>query len=148
MSRDLQLIQRESEGRDYEKPWTPHPIDVIAAVFFISYVGCGSLIYVSAEDWSWWSSIYFCIITLSTVGYGDMTPESDYMKLFTILYVYIAFFFYATIIGSLIGRRTSDPMVNDDLPRKKISGSWPEVPIEGGPSKPVQNRECILQYRE
>jgi len=148
MSRDLQLTQRESEGRDYEKPWTPRPIDVIAGLFIISYVGCGSLVYISAENWSWWSSIYFCIITLSTVGYGDMTPESDWMKLFTILYVYIAFFFYATIIGSLIGSRTSDPMVNDDLSSKKISRSWPEVPIEGGGSKHVQNLESISPYRE
>jgi len=148
MSSDLQLIQRENEGRGYEKPWTPRPIDVIAAVFFISYIGCGSLIYISVEDWSYWSSTYFCIITLSTVGYGDMKPESDSIKLFTILYVYIAFFFYATIIGSLIGRRTSDPLVNDDLPTKKTSSSWPEAPIDGGPLKPVQNLVSISQYRE
>jgi len=138
MSSDQELLRQSSAEEEYEEPWSPRLIDVVAPVFFIIYVGFGSLIYTWAEDWSSWSSIYFCVITLSTVGYGDMTPSSDSMKMFTLLYVYCGLFFFATIIGSLVGRRTEQEDGRDILDTEKNVNSWPKVPIDGGPPKPVR----------
>lgn len=148
MSSDLKLIERESEDDDYEEPWTPRLIDVVAPVFFISYVGFGSLIYTWAEDWSSWSSIWFCIITLSTVGYGDMTPSTDWMKMFTLLYVYGGLFFFATVMGSRIGRSQENQVVNGDLWEDIDRTGWPEVPIDGGLRKPVRTPRVVSLYRQ
>ena len=35
-------------------------------------IGVGSVFYHFIENWSWIDSIYFSVITLTTVGYGDL----------------------------------------------------------------------------
>ena len=32
-------------------------------------------------------AIYFCVVTLGTVGYGDITPTTDVGKIFTVFYI-------------------------------------------------------------
>ena len=33
------------------------------------------------------ASLYFCAMSLATVGFGDLVPETDVAKLFTVVYV-------------------------------------------------------------
>jgi voltage-gated potassium channel len=47
----------------------------------------GTVFYHSVEGWNWLDSLYFCVITLATVGYGDLTPVTPYGKVFTIIYI-------------------------------------------------------------
>jgi TRAP-type C4-dicarboxylate transport system permease small subunit len=56
----------------------------------------GSIFYHYYEGWSWVDSIYFCFISLTTVGYGDFAPTTDVSKLFTIIYI-------ANGLGALVG---------------------------------------------
>lgn len=39
------------------------------------------------EGWNLIDSLYFSVITLATVGYGDFVPTTPIARLFTILYV-------------------------------------------------------------
>ncbi len=52
-----------------------------------SIVVIGALVYRYLEEWSWIDAFYFSIITLTTVGYGDFSPQTDAGKLFTIFYI-------------------------------------------------------------
>ena len=47
----------------------------------------GTVVYHSLEGWGWIDSLYFSTITLTTVGYGDFSPQTDGGKLFTIFYI-------------------------------------------------------------
>jgi len=147
MSSDLELMQQQIEEKD-EKPWMLRPIDVIAPIFFLGYVGVGSFIYMRVENWSSWSSIYFSVITLSTVGYGDLTPKTGWMRIFTLFYVYGGLIFYATVIGSIVGRRKPQPEDKNNFYSGKDESSWPEVPIKGGPLVPAKTPLLMSLYRQ
>lgn len=50
-------------------------------------IGFGVVFYHMVEKLTWVDAIYFSVITLTTVGYGDITPQTDIGKLFTAGYV-------------------------------------------------------------
>ena len=53
----------------------------------LGFIAIGTLVYHFAEGWSWLDAYYFSVMTLSTVGYGDMTPSTQFTKIFTTVYV-------------------------------------------------------------
>ncbi len=58
-------------------------LPVVAGVLLLT----GTIFYWRFEDWSIIQSLYFCVVTLTTVGFGDLTPTSDGTQLFTIVYI-------------------------------------------------------------
>ncbi len=47
----------------------------------------GTVFYVLWEGWSVVDALYFCAMSLATVGYGDLVPHTDLGKIFTTVYV-------------------------------------------------------------
>ncbi|ARO15145.1 Ion channel family [Ketogulonicigenium robustum] len=66
----------------------------------------GTLFYHGVEGWSWVDSLYFSVMTISTIGTADMAPTTDFSKLFTIVYVFVGvgaiFALFALIARALI----------------------------------------------
>ena len=55
----------------------------------ILIVTVGSIVYHYLEGWNWVDSIYFSVITLTTIGFGDFAPTTPEGKIFTIFYILI-----------------------------------------------------------
>ncbi|MCL4473287.1 MAG: potassium channel family protein [Actinobacteria bacterium] len=53
----------------------------------VIFLGGGAIVYHALESWSWIGSLYFCVSSLTTVGYGDLLPTRDATRLFTIFYL-------------------------------------------------------------
>jgi voltage-gated potassium channel Kch len=64
-----------------------HAIFVI--VFFILSIIVGTYAYHSIEGWRYLDSTYFLVITATTIGYGDITPQTDLGKIITIFYSFV-----------------------------------------------------------
>ena len=60
------------------------------------FIVLGTIVYHDIEGWSWLDTLYFSLITLTTIGYGDFSPQTDLGKIFTLLYIVIG---VALILG-------------------------------------------------
>ena len=75
---------------------------ITAAALFMLFFG--TIFYHITEKLSWVDSWYFSVITLATVGYGDITPKTDIGKLFTTLYVLIGIGIIVAFTTTLVKR--------------------------------------------
>jgi len=82
---------------------------LLVVSFIIVLIG-GTFIYHEVEGWSYLDSTYFMVITATTIGYGDLSPQTDLGKIITMIYslVGIAFMFY---IISLISHQIFDKRI-------------------------------------
>lgn len=60
---------------------------IMLAVLFILTIG--TIFYHNVEGMTYLDALYFSVMTLATVGYGDLAPQTALGKLFTIIYVLI-----------------------------------------------------------
>jgi voltage-gated potassium channel len=68
-------------------------------------LGTGVVVYHSVEHLSWVDAYYFSVITLATVGYGDITPHTAAGKIFTTFYVLFGIGIITTFISLRMQRR-------------------------------------------
>lgn len=73
--------------------------DLLLTTLFV--ILFGTFFFHFVEGWSWLDSVYFCIITLTTVGYGDFTPLTDFGKIFNIVYIVIGVGLILTFIKTV-----------------------------------------------
>lgn len=74
-------------------------------------IGIASVFYHYVEGWGWIDCFYFSVVTISTLGYGDFTPQTAIGKLFTSVYVLCGlglFVTTATTIGDSIVSRARE----------------------------------------
>lgn len=77
----------------------------LLAMTLLALVG-GIIFYHFVEKLGWVDAFYFCVVTLATVGYGDITPKTDAGKIFTSFYILVG----VSIIGTFLSynlRRTA-----------------------------------------
>lgn len=68
-------------------------------------LGLGTWFYMRFEHWSLLDSLYFTVITLTTVGYGDIHPLTNIGKIFTMLYVLVGIAIFSAF-GFLLAERS------------------------------------------
>ncbi len=60
------------------------------AVFLVVLVfAVGALTYHAVEGWDWLTSVYFMSATMTTVGYGDVTPRTELGRMLTIVFIWV-----------------------------------------------------------
>lgn len=69
-------------------------------------LGTGTVYYHQAEGWSWVDALYFTVVTLTTIGYGDLHPTTPASKIFTIFFIFVGLGIISTFIVLLAERTT------------------------------------------
>ncbi len=62
-------------------------LPVVAAVLVLT----ATIFYWRFEDWTIIEALYFCVVTVTTVGYGDLAPTTAGTQIFTIVYILTGF---------------------------------------------------------
>jgi len=78
---------------------------VLAAVLTLTV---GTIFYRFTEGWSTLNSLYFCVTTLTTIGFGDYAPKTALGKIFTIIYVLIGLGILGAFIHALFEASARD----------------------------------------
>lgn len=60
-----------------------------AIITLLTLIGAGTWAFHSLESWTWAESFYFSVATLSTVGYGDIHPTSDYSRVIAAIFILV-----------------------------------------------------------
>jgi voltage-gated potassium channel len=97
---------------------------------FVVLLGGGSIFYKLVEGWSWVDSIYFTMVTLTTVGFGDLHPTKDLSKLFTVVFITVGVGFILAFLN-LIFKIAAE--------RRAINKGWGS---EGGHLGKQEQREA------
>lgn len=80
----------------------------------IALVAGATVVYHALEDWSWVDSLYFSVVAVTTVGFGDLTPTTDSSKLVTVVYVLVGISLIATYLNMRLKVREARRRGADD----------------------------------
>jgi hypothetical protein len=79
-----------------------------AAVFsLIEWLAPGSFLVASGAPINWQQLFYFSYVTLTTVGYGDITPQGFYAQSFAIFEAVIGVLYTVILLSRLVGLQSS-----------------------------------------
>ncbi|WP_144569222.1 potassium channel family protein [Bacillus pseudomycoides] len=68
--------------------WKDKEFQVLFVLTIITLLS-GTIFYSTVERLRTIDALYFSVVTLTTVGYGDFSPQTDFGKIFTIFYIFI-----------------------------------------------------------
>ena len=93
--------------------------DVLVPITILVFlVFAGGFVYSNIEGWRYFDSVYYTVVTITTIGYGDFAPSTDLGKFFTIIFVFLgigmAFYFF-----SLIGRYMFKKQLKKELAKSE-----------------------------
>ena len=69
---------------------------------FLCLLVFGAVGYIVIEGWSFMDSLYMTVITLATVGYGEVHEISPEGRLFTVILIFLGVGFFLYVVGNVI----------------------------------------------
>ena len=103
---------------------TARPVLLYAAFMIV----LGTLLFHWLEQWSYLDSLYFIIITVTTIGFGDLSPTTPLSKVLTIFFgingivLLLVFFDLIRQVRGMEAVNMAEKMAHSDLPRVQKLG--------------------------
>jgi len=101
-----------------------------AVILFGVYTLLGVLGFTYFEEQQSWTAIdafYFSMMTMSTVGYGDISPSNDASRGFTLFMIVIGVVFVFVEVANVVGSLTS-PITSKG--RALLEKAFPMIPVD------------------
>ena len=97
-----------------------HPRHQAFALAVVVVLVTGVVFYSLAEGWSPADSLYFTVIALSTIGFGDLAPTSTFSRLFTVFYAIVGVGLVGTLLHLVV--TSGQQAIKDKGPASGASG--------------------------
>lgn len=106
----------------------------------------GVLFYVLVEGWTFVDALYFCVTTLTTVGFGDPVPTTDLGKIFTVVFVLSGVGMFLAVLNS-IGKVAVQNQIKslDERARKRRGDGEPEAADQ--PDQPAGSGSALFSSK-
>jgi len=75
---------------------------IISVVLFFSLLALGAAGYMVIEGWPFMDALYMTVITLATVGYGEVHKISTAGRIFTVLLIFMGVGFFLYVVGNAV----------------------------------------------
>ena len=75
---------------------------IITVLIAVLLVAVGTAGYIVIEDWAVLDSLYMTVITLSTIGYGEVNPVSQPGRIFTLFLIVMGVGYFLYVIGNVV----------------------------------------------
>ena len=105
------------------------------SLMVLALLVAGTAFYTNVEGWEPLDALYFSVITLATVGYGDIVPRTPAGKIFTMVYLMLGI----GLIVAFADRLVRDKPASRDtaatagrvhgMVRPRIKRSWVRKPV-------------------
>lgn len=83
-------------GSAFKNPATSGLLVLTATIILTAAV-----FYWLVEGWSFLDAMFFSVATISTVGYGDMVPETGAGRIFTMVYIFVGIGVFVVTAASI-----------------------------------------------
>ncbi len=91
----------------------------------------GGWFYHKVEGWSFTDSLYFCVVTLATIGYGDFTPHTSFGKLFTMFYIFLGVGILMVFVSTVAEHTLQEQRLRFQQKSKEADNLPPKNQVEG-----------------
>lgn len=97
-------------------------LPVVAAALLLT----GTIFYWRFEDWTLVQSLYFSVVTLTTVGFGDLSPTSAGTQIFTIVYILTGLGVFVALLASVaqqyVAQKSESPSARERIGAHRHGG--------------------------
>lgn len=98
-----QISGNDGFGSGYDDYESSSGIIVLSIVAFVMYLMIGAVAFCwYYEHWNLIDAMYFTVVTFTTCGYGDIVPEGNNERLFTIFFIIIGIIFLGGIFLTVL----------------------------------------------
>ena len=88
-------------------------------IFLVLLLVSSTLFYHNQEGWSVIDSLFFSVVTMSTVGYGDLYPVTDMGKIFTVVYIFLSIGTFVAFTAKMIALSLEKDKIKREKRKKK-----------------------------
>lgn len=104
---DVTVDEREPEFSVWHFLTHKNQTSIVSVILLLMYMSAGVGFFVGFEDWPVGNTLYFAVVCLTTVGYGDYLPTTDRAKLFTCFYVIFGLVIAACAVSNIADTLTA-----------------------------------------
>jgi voltage-gated potassium channel len=95
----------------------------VLLVVLLTLLGGATYFYWSIEGWSVIDALYFSVMTMSTIGYGDFTPTTTFSKIFTIIFAVLSIGVFVAVVSKIVTIILAEKKASKERKQNKSSQS-------------------------